>query len=55
MWMFRMPINTYVRENIELARSVCSGDKQLDDANRNANRKLTARMIEDGEQLCGLF
>jgi len=38
-----------------VARSVCSGDKQLDDANRIANRKLTAGMIEDSEQLRGLF
>jgi phosphate transport system protein len=44
-----------VRENIELAHSVCGRDKQLDDMNRDANTKLTARMMEDSEQLRGYF
>jgi phosphate transport system protein len=53
--MFKDSINAYVRENVELAHSVCSRDKQLDDMNRAANRKLTERMIEDREQLRGYF
>ena len=53
--MFKDSINAYVRENVELAHSVCSRDKQLDDMNREANRKLTQRMIEDREQLRGYF
>jgi phosphate transport system protein len=53
--MFKDAINAYVRENIELAHSVCSRDKQLDDMNRDANTKLTARMMEDSEQLRGYF
>src|SRR5213078_2835919 len=53
--MFKDSINAYVRENVELARSVCDRDEQLDDMNRDANRKLTQRMMEDREQLRGYF
>src|SRR5213594_3534555 len=53
MSMFKDGINAYVRENVELAHSVCSRDKQLDDMNRDANRKLTLRMMEDRDQLRG--
>jgi phosphate transport system protein len=55
MTMFKDSINAYVRENVELARSVCDRDEQLDDMNREANRKLTQRMMEDREQLRGYF
>src|SRR5712691_4150586 len=55
MTMFKDSINAYVRENVELARSVCDRDEQLDDMNRDANRKLTQRMMEDREQLRGYF
>src|SRR5213078_3089959 len=55
MTMFKDSINAYVRENVELARSVCDRDEQLDDMNRDANRKLTLRMMEDREQLRGYF
>ena len=55
MSMFKDSINAYVRENVELARSVCDRDEQLDDMNREANRKLTERMIEDRDQLRGYF
>ena len=55
MTMFKDSINAYVRENVELARSVCDRDEQLDDMNREANRKLTERMMEDREQLRGYF
>jgi phosphate transport system protein len=53
--MFKDSINAYVRENVELARSVCDRDEQLDDMNREANRKLTERMMEDRDQLRGYF
>jgi len=55
MTMFKDSINAYVREDVELARSVCDRDEQLDDMNREANRKLTQRMMEDSEQLRGYF
>jgi len=55
MSMFKDSINAYVRENVELARSVCSRDKQLDDMNREVNEKLTERMMADTEQLRGYF
>ena len=38
MTMFKDSIDAYVRENVELARSVCDRDKQLDAMNRAANR-----------------
>jgi phosphate transport system protein len=53
MTMFKDSINAYVRENVDLARSVCERDEQLDNMNREANRKLTQRMMEDREQLRG--
>src|SRR6201988_1496698 len=53
MTMFKDSINAYVRENVELAR--CDRDEQLDDMNRDANRKLTQRMMEDRDQLRGYF
>jgi len=55
MTMFKDAINSYVRENVELAHSVCGRDEQLDDMNRDANKKLTERMMEDSEQLRGYF
>jgi phosphate transport system protein len=55
MTMFKDSINAYVQENVELARSVCDRDEQLDDMNREANRKLTERMMEDRDQLRGYF
>jgi len=55
MTMFKDAINSYVRENVELAHSVCGRDKQLDDMNREANKKLTERMMQDSDQLRGYF
>ena len=55
MSMFKDSVNAYVRESVELAHSVCGRDKELDDMNRETNRKLTARMVEDTEQLRGYF
>src|SRR5215469_15245310 len=53
--MFKDSINAYIRESVELANSVCGRDKQLDEMNRDANKKLTERMMEDKEQLRGYF
>jgi len=53
--MFKDSINAFARENVELAHSVCSRDKQLDEMNREVNRKLTERMMDDREQLRGYF
>ena len=51
--MFKDGIDAFVREDIELARAVVSRDKQLDDMNASANRKLTERMMQDRHQLRG--
>jgi len=53
--MFKDSINAYIRENVDLANSVCGRDKQLDEMNRDTNRKLTERMMDDSEQLRGYF
>ena len=37
----------------ELARTVISRDKQLDDMNASANRQLTERMMQDRDRLRG--
>jgi phosphate transport system protein len=55
MSMFKDSVDAYVGESVDLANSVCGRDKELDDMNREANKKLTARMMEDTEQLRGYF
>ena len=51
--MFKDSIDAFVREDVELARTVVSRDKQLDDMNASANRQLTERMTQDRDQLRG--
>jgi phosphate transport system protein len=51
--MFKDSIDTFVREDVELARAVVGRDKQLDDMNASANRQLTERMVQDRDQLRG--
>ena len=51
--MFKDSIDAFVREDVELARTVVSRDKQLDDMNASANRQLTERMMQDRDQLRG--
>jgi phosphate transport system protein len=51
--MFKDSINSFVREDVELARAVVSRDKQLDNMNGSANRQLTERMMQDRDQLRG--
>lgn len=51
--MFKEGIEAFVRENVDLARTVIGRDKQLDDMNAAANRQLTERMTQDRDQLRG--
>jgi len=51
--MFKDSIDAFVREDVELARTVVSRDKQLDDMNASANRQLTERMMQDRDNLRG--
>jgi len=51
--MFKDSLDAFVREDVDLARAVISRDKQLDDINAAANRQLTERMMQDGDQLRG--
>jgi phosphate transport system protein len=51
--MFKHSIDAFVREDVELARTVVSRDKELDDMNASVNRQLTGRMMQDRDQLRG--
>jgi phosphate transport system protein len=51
--MFKHSIDALGREDVELARTVISRDKQLDDMNTSANRQLTERMMQDRDRLRG--
>ena len=53
MSMFKDGVDAYVREDVELGRSVVPRDEKLDELNRVASRRLIARMSEDPEQLRG--
>jgi phosphate transport system protein len=53
MAMFKDSIDAFVREDVDLARAVVARDKELDDMNRAANRRLTERMVHDPDQLRG--
>ena len=53
MAMFKDSIDAYVREDVQLARSVVPRDQALDDMNSSASRRLIERMAEDPEQLRG--
>jgi phosphate transport system protein len=53
MSMFKDSVDAYVREDVELGRSVVPRDEKLDELNRVASRRLIARMSEDPEQLRG--
>lgn len=53
MAMFKDAIDAFVREDVDLARAVVARDKELDDMNRSANRRLTERMVNDPDQLRG--
>jgi phosphate transport system protein len=53
MAMFKDAIDSYVRSDVDQARSVVPRDEALDDMNRTAGRRLTERMAEDPAQLRG--
>jgi phosphate transport system protein len=53
MAMFKDAIDAYVREDVQLARSVVPRDQALDDMNSSAGRRLIERMAEDPGQLRG--
>jgi phosphate transport system protein len=53
MAMFKDAIDAFVREDVQLARSVVPRDNGLDEMNRTTGRKLIERMAEDPEQLRG--
>jgi phosphate transport system protein len=51
--MFKDAIDAFVREDVDLARSVIPRDDDLDEMNRSANRALIERMAHDPDQLRG--
>jgi phosphate transport system protein len=53
MAMFKDALDAYVREDVQLARSVVPRDQGLDDMNSSASRRLIERMAEDPGQLRG--
>lgn len=53
MAMFKDSIDSFVREDVDLARAVVGRDNALDRMNKMANRQLTERMARDPEQLRG--
>jgi phosphate transport system protein len=46
-------VDAFAREDVDLARGVIPRDKDLDDMNRKANRRLIERMAQDPDQLRG--
>jgi phosphate transport system protein len=53
MSMFKDAVDAFSREDVELARGVIPRDKELDDMNRQANKRLIERMAQDPDQLRG--
>ena len=53
MTMFKDSIDAFIREDVQLARSVIPRDQALDDMNSSAGRRLIERMAEDPSQLRG--
>jgi phosphate transport system protein len=53
--MFKDSIDAFVREDVELGRSIIPRDDVLDDMNRSANRALIERMAADPDQLRGFL
>jgi phosphate transport system protein len=53
MSMFKDAVDAFSREDVELARNVIPRDKELDDMNRQANKRLIERMAQDPDQLRG--
>jgi phosphate transport system protein len=53
MAMFKDSIDAFAREDVDLGRAVVARDKDLDQMNKRASRRLTDRMAEDPKQLRG--
>jgi phosphate transport system protein len=53
MQMFKDSVDAFVREDVELGRSLKARDKALDEMNATASRRLIERMAQDPEQLRG--
>jgi phosphate transport system protein len=53
MAMFKDSVDAYLREDVELARSLKPRDRTLDELNGTASRHLIERMAHDPEQLRG--
>jgi phosphate transport system protein len=53
MTMFKDALDAYIREDVQLARSVVPRDQGLDEMNSSASRRLIERMAEDPDQLRG--
>ncbi len=51
--MFKDSVDAYVREDVQLGRSIVPRDEKLDELNRVASRRLIERMAQDPEQLRG--
>ena len=51
--MTRDSVRAYVEEDVELGRALKARDKELDELNATANRRLFERMAQDPEQLRG--
>jgi len=53
MSMFKDAVDAFAREDVDLARGVIPRDKDLDDMNRQANKRLIECMAQDPDQLRG--
>jgi phosphate transport system protein len=53
MRMFKDSVDSYIREEVELARGLKARDKALDEMNAVASRRFIERMAQDPEQLRG--
>ena len=53
MMMFKDAIDSFTREDVDLARAVVGRDNALDKMNKMANRQLTEKMAQDPKQLRG--
>src|SRR5215813_15339511 len=53
MTMFKDGIDAFAREDVDLGRAVVARDKDLDQMNKMANRKLTDKMGQDPKALRG--
>ncbi|MEO7166312.1 MAG: phosphate uptake regulator PhoU, partial [Chthoniobacterales bacterium] len=53
MQMFKDSVDSYIREDVELALGLKARDKALDEMNAAASRRLIERMAQDPGQLRG--